>query len=218
MLVVAEAMSESKNWNFLAQYSILKEMLADLRTIAITWQEKDATEHMEEKMETVEHVGENEKAADDIDQGEGLATVLSEMEREVKDEGNKAGAGEEEPGWIRTFRDFLASLWWRWGEEEETNVATNPSVEKEVPTLGVGAHQEVLQPEEVDDEQLEQFEKELQQLEERMEEHEHDADAHQDGKVQENHVALEEQVGNKCFHLVLQLKTLVGGADEHRAG
>ena len=197
MLIVAEAMSESKNWNFLAQYSILKEMLADLRTIAITWQEKDATEHMEEKMgvETVEHVGENEKAADDIDQGEGLATVLSEMEREVKDEGNKAGAGEEEPGWIRTFRDFLASLWWRWGEEEETNVATNPSVEKEEPTLGVGAHQEVLQPEEVDDEQLEQFEKELQQLEERMEEHEHDA--HKDGKVQENHVALEEQVGKK---------------------
>ena len=213
MLVVAEAMSESKNWNFLAQYSILKEMLADLRTIAITWQEKDATEHMEEKMETVEHVGENEKAADDIDQGEGLATVLSEMEREVKDEGNKAGAGEEEPGWIRTLEDFLASLWWRWGEEEETNVATNPSVEKEVPTLGVGAHQEVLQPEEVDDEQLEQFEKELQQLEERMEEHEHDADAHQ-----ENHVALEEQVGNKCFHLVLQFKTLVGGADGQRAG
>ena len=213
MLVVAEAMSESKNWNFLAQYSILKEMLADLRTIAITWQEKDATEHMEEKMETVEHVGENEKAEDDIDQSEGLATVLSEMEREVKDEGNKAGAGEEEPGWIRTLEDFLASLWWRWGEEEETNVAMNPSVEKEVPTLGVGAHQEVLQPEEVDDEQ---FEKELQQLEERMEEHEHDADAHQDGNVQENQV--EEQVGNKCFHLVLQFKTLVGGADEHRAG
>ena len=215
MLVVAEAMSESKNWNFLAQYSILKEMLADLRTIAITWQEKDATEHMEEEMgvETVEHVGENEKAADDIDQGEGLATVLSEMEREVKDEGNKAGAGEEEPGWIRTFEDFFASLWWRWGEE--TNVAMNPSVKKEVPTLGVGAHQEVLQPEEVDDEQ---FEKELQQLEERMEEHEHDADAHQDAKVQENQVALEEQVGNKCFHLVLQFKTLVGGADEHRAG
>ena len=206
MLIVAEAMSESKNWNFLAQYSILKEMLADLRTIAITWQEKDATEHMEEEMgvETVEHVGEDEKAADDIDQGEGLATVLSEMEREVKDEGNKAGAGEEEPGWIRTFEDFFASLWWRWGEE--TNVAMNPSVKKEVPTLGVGAHQEVLQPEEVDDEQ---FEKELQQLEERMEEHEHDADAHQ-----ENHVALEEQVGNKCF----QFKTLVGGADGQRAG
>ena len=210
MLVVAEAMSESKNWNFLAQYSILKEMLADLRTIAITWQEKDATEHMEEEMgvETVEHV----------DQSEGLATALSEKEREVKDEGNKAGAGEEEPGWIRTLEDFLASLWWRWGEEEETNVATNPSVEKEVPTLGVGAHQEVLQPEEVDDEQLEQFEKELQQLEERMEEHEHDADAHQDGNAKENQVALEEQVGNKCFHQVLQLKTLVGGADQHRAG
>ena len=213
MLVVAEAMSESKNWNFLAQYSILKEMLADLRTIAITWQEKDATEHMEEKMETVEHVGED--AEDDMDQSEGLATVLSEKEREVKDEGNKAGAGEEEPGWIRTLEDFLASLWWRWGEEEETNVAMNPSVEKEVPTLGVGAHQEVLQSEEVDDKQLE---KELQQLEERMEEHEHDADAHQDGNAKENHLALEEQVGNKCFHLVLQFKTLVGGADEHTAG
>ena len=34
MLIVAEAMSASKHWNYLAQYSILKEMLTDLRTIA----------------------------------------------------------------------------------------------------------------------------------------------------------------------------------------
>ena len=34
MLAVAEAMSASYHWNFLAQYSILKEMLADLRIIA----------------------------------------------------------------------------------------------------------------------------------------------------------------------------------------
>jgi len=34
MLIVAEAMSASKHWNYLAQYSILKEMLTDLRIIA----------------------------------------------------------------------------------------------------------------------------------------------------------------------------------------
>ena len=34
MLTVAEAMSASMHWNFLAQYSILKEMLADLHAIA----------------------------------------------------------------------------------------------------------------------------------------------------------------------------------------
>jgi len=34
MLAVAEAMSASYHWNYLAQYSILKEMLADLRIIA----------------------------------------------------------------------------------------------------------------------------------------------------------------------------------------
>ena len=34
MLAVAEAMSASMHWNFLAQYSILKEMLADLHAIA----------------------------------------------------------------------------------------------------------------------------------------------------------------------------------------
>ena len=34
MLIVAEAMSASKHWNYLAQYFILKEMLTDLRIIA----------------------------------------------------------------------------------------------------------------------------------------------------------------------------------------
>ena len=33
-LAIADAMAENKNWSYLAQYSILKEMLADLHTIA----------------------------------------------------------------------------------------------------------------------------------------------------------------------------------------
>ena len=33
-LAIADAMAENKNWDYLAQYSILKEMLADLHTIA----------------------------------------------------------------------------------------------------------------------------------------------------------------------------------------
>ena len=33
-LAIAEAMAKSKNWSFLAQYSILKEMLGDLQAIA----------------------------------------------------------------------------------------------------------------------------------------------------------------------------------------
>jgi len=37
MLTVAEAMSASMHWNFLAKYSILKEMFADLRSIVTTW-------------------------------------------------------------------------------------------------------------------------------------------------------------------------------------
>ena len=40
MLTVAEAMSASMHWNFLAQYSkysTLKEMFADLRSIVTTW-------------------------------------------------------------------------------------------------------------------------------------------------------------------------------------
>ena len=42
MVLVAEAMSASMHWNFLAQYSILKEMLADLRIIATTWDKQAA--------------------------------------------------------------------------------------------------------------------------------------------------------------------------------
>ena len=37
MLTVAEAMSASMHWNFLAKYSILKETFADLRSIVTTW-------------------------------------------------------------------------------------------------------------------------------------------------------------------------------------
>ena len=51
MLTVAEAMSASMHWNFLAQYSILKQMFADLRSIATTWCKQTAgspTEPMEE--------------------------------------------------------------------------------------------------------------------------------------------------------------------------
>ena len=33
-LAIAEAMAKNKNWSFLAQYYILKEMLADLHAIA----------------------------------------------------------------------------------------------------------------------------------------------------------------------------------------
>ena len=33
-LAIADAMAKNKNWSFLAQYSILKEMLADLHAIA----------------------------------------------------------------------------------------------------------------------------------------------------------------------------------------
>ena len=33
-LIIADAMAKSKNWAYLAQYSILKEMLAGLRAIA----------------------------------------------------------------------------------------------------------------------------------------------------------------------------------------
>ena len=36
-LTVAEAMSASMHWNFLAKYSILKETFSDLRSIATTW-------------------------------------------------------------------------------------------------------------------------------------------------------------------------------------
>ena len=33
-LAIADAMAENKNWGYLAQYSILKEMLAEQNTIA----------------------------------------------------------------------------------------------------------------------------------------------------------------------------------------
>ena len=33
-LAIAETMAKNKNWSFLAQYSILKEMLGDLHAIA----------------------------------------------------------------------------------------------------------------------------------------------------------------------------------------
>ena len=60
MLTVAEAMSASMHWNFLAQYSILKQMFADLRSIATTWCKQTAgspTEPMEEEMGEEESKG-----------------------------------------------------------------------------------------------------------------------------------------------------------------
>ena len=72
MLTVAEAMSASMHWNFLAQYSILKEMFADLRSIATTSCKQTAgspTEHMEEEME------EREEESKGAEKGRSMSTV-----------------------------------------------------------------------------------------------------------------------------------------------
>ena len=193
MLAVAEAMSASMHWNFLAQYSILKEMLADLRSIATTSCKQTAgasTEPMEEKegkgveKEEVEH-----------GQSGGSANVLLEKEKkeEVKED-------EEKPAWIRKLEEFVEGLWWQ-EEEEEANAGS--TVETEGPTFqrSVGAeapdHQEV-QSGGVDE-----------QLEDQVEEHVHDAAAHEEAeKVEETGgggqapAAVQEgQVGNQCYHL-----------------
>ena len=65
MLTVAEAMSASMHWNFLAQYSILKQMFADLRSIATTWCKQTAgspTEPMEEESKGAEKEEEHEQS------------------------------------------------------------------------------------------------------------------------------------------------------------
>ena len=67
MLNVAEAMSASMHWNFLAQYSnsTLKEMFADLRSIATT----SSTEPMEE-MEEEKSKGAEEEHGQSVAQGQ----------------------------------------------------------------------------------------------------------------------------------------------------
>ena len=173
MLAVAEAMSASMHWNFLAQYSILKEMLADLRIIANTWDKQtagSATEPMKKEMK--EQVEQAESKDDEKD--------------EMKDVGSEEE--EEKPDWIRSMEEFVAGLWW-WQEEEEEEKTNASSTVEPTPKRSAGAgaaapaHREA-QPGDVG-EQLEQFEKQLEQLEERMEEHVHDAAAHEDEEVKE---------------------------------
>ena len=177
MLTVAEAMSASMHWNFLAQYSILKEMFADLRSIATTWCKLTGspTEPMEEEMEQEENKG-AEKEEVEHGQSGGSANVPLEKEMEKKEEVKEQ---EEKPSWIRKLEEFVAGLWW---QEEEAN--TGSTVETEVATLqrSMGAeapdHQEVEVQSGGVEEQLEQFEKKLEQLEDQLEEHAQDAAAH----------------------------------------
>ena len=180
MLAVAEAMSASMHWNFLAQYSILKEMLADLRIIANTWDKQtagSATEPMKKEMK--EQVEQAESKDDE--------------KEEVKDVGSKEE--EEKPDWIRSMEEFVAGLWW-WQEEEEKEKTNASSTVEPAPQRSAGAgaaapaHREA-QPGDVG-EQLEQFEKQLEQLEERMEEHVHDAAAHEEVKETDGGQAMQE--------------------------
>ena len=46
-LAIADAMAKNKSWSFLAQYSILKEMLADLHTISGDTTSKDGPDRKE---------------------------------------------------------------------------------------------------------------------------------------------------------------------------
>ena len=57
-LAIADAMAENKNWAYLAQYSILKEMLADLHTIA-------GVRHGTEDEDTEEEDAKEEDAKDE---------------------------------------------------------------------------------------------------------------------------------------------------------
>ena len=219
MLAVAEAMSASMHWNFLAQYSILKEMLADLRSIATTWDNQtagSATEptmkkEMEEQEEQAESKGDEKEEVDIVQSGESATVPL--QEKEVKDVGSKDEEDEERPAWIRSLEEFVAGLWW-WKEEEAEETNAGSTVETEVPTLqrsagagaGAPAHQE-MQPGDVE-EQLEQFEKQLEQLEEQLEEHMHDAAAHEEevketdgGQAVPAAVQEGQEVGNQCYHL-----------------
>ena len=112
MVLVAEAMSASMHWNFLAQYSILKEMLADLRIIATTWEKQaaagSATEDgwMQEKIakakETLKEL--NEDAQEKIAEAkenvqEKLARWRSQVEQfeeQMEEHVHDAAAHEEE--------------------------------------------------------------------------------------------------------------------------
>ena len=108
MLAVAEAMSASMHWNFLAQYSILKEMLADLRSIATTSCKQTAgasTEPMEEEMEEKEGKGVEEEEVEHGQSGRS-ANVLLEKEKKEEVKGD-----EEKPAWIRKLEEFVAGLW-----------------------------------------------------------------------------------------------------------
>ena len=99
ILAVAEAMSANMHWNFL-EYSIPKEMLADLRIIATTWEKQTAAEAMEKVEEMMSGTTPCTSHAwmhgpmEDVQSG-GSATVLLEkemqeqQEQEVKIDGSK---------------------------------------------------------------------------------------------------------------------------------
>jgi len=108
MVLVAEAMSASMHWNFLAQYSILKEMLADLRIIATTWEKQaaagSATEDgwMQEKIaeakETLKEVKEDaqEKVAEAKENiQEKLAEAMETLEELKEDTQEKVAEAKE---------------------------------------------------------------------------------------------------------------------------
>ena len=109
-------MSASMLWNFLAQYSILKEVFADLRSIATT----SSTEPMEEMEE------EKSKGAEEEHRQSGAsANVLMEKGMEKKEEVKEDG---EKPAWIRQVEEFVAGLW-LWQEEEEANAGSTVETE-----------------------------------------------------------------------------------------
>ena len=97
MVLVAEAMSASMHWNFLAQYSILKEMLADLRIIATTWEKQTAAgsatedgwmqEKIAEAKETLKELNDDaqEKVAEAKDTLKELKEDAQEKIAEVKE-------------------------------------------------------------------------------------------------------------------------------------
>ena len=119
MLTVAEAMSASMHWNFLAQYSkysTLKEMFADLRSIATT----SSTEPMKEMEEEKSKGAEEEHG-----QSGASANVLLEKGMEKKEEVKEDG---EKPAWIRQLEEFVAGLW-LWQEEEEANAGSTVETE-----------------------------------------------------------------------------------------
>ena len=119
MLTVAEAMSASMHWNFLAQYSKYstpKEMFADLRSIATT----SSTEPMEEMEEEKSKGAEEEHG-----QSGASANVLLDKGMEKKEEVKEDG---EKPAWIRQLEEFVAGLW-LWQEEEEANAGSTVETE-----------------------------------------------------------------------------------------